>query len=101
MAQILTQQELIDLSVACERATLRTMAEKIDAFVERLSSWDALPDKFDISSERWVEAEVEIDRAAQSGDLQRTCELCDEYAERVDKYLAQWETLMSKKARAA
>lgn len=36
MAQILTQQELIELSVACERATLRTMVAKIDAFVERL-----------------------------------------------------------------
>lgn len=93
--------ELIELAQACARTTFAGMAERVGGFVARLAGWDALPGGFDISSERWIEAEAAIDRAAQAGDLKTTCELCDDYSERVEKFLREWELLMSKKARAA
>jgi hypothetical protein len=79
------------------REVFREACALIDAWVARMCGWDDLPARFDISSERWVEAEVEITKAANAGDVARVRELGDAFIERVRNYLAQWEVRMTEK----
>jgi hypothetical protein len=83
------------------REVFREACALIDAWVAHMGGWDDLPAHFDISSERWVEAEIEITQAANVGDAAKVRELGAAFIERVRNYLARWEDMMTQKAKGA
>lgn len=79
-----------------------TQANAIIAeWIRGMGGWAALPEKFDISGEGWIQAETAIEQAAGDGDVARVRELGDAYIGRVTAYCKRWEAIMNKSKEAA
>ncbi len=72
--------------------------ECIDQWVAGMGGWNELPAQFDIHSERWIEAEAEIAKAANANNILEVYERGEAYIQRVRAYLSRWEAQMKRKA---
>ena len=77
------------LDVAME--TLRDVNADVVAFVRDLGQANKeLPDQFDVTSDKWMEAQQRIDDYCAARDLDKLLDACSEYKQRAARFLDGW-----------
>lgn len=88
--------ERLNAAEVIARNTYRKINETVVDFFRDLGGVNNLPEAFDVSGERWVDLQNQIDETAKAFNIEQTIELCQQYETRALAYFERWRKKLDK-----